>query len=37
MLIQEDHAKEGVASNFRPIECLPLMWKLVTGILAEKM
>jgi len=25
-----------VASNYRPIACLPLMWKLLSGIFAEK-
>lgn len=24
-------------SNFRPITCLPLVWKLLTAVLAEKM
>lgn len=37
VLIQKDHAKGTVASNYRPIACLPLMWKLLTGILAEKL
>ena len=36
VLIQKDSAKGAVASNFRPIACLPLMWKLLTGIFAEK-
>ena len=25
-----------VASNYRPITCLPLMWKLLTGVIADK-
>ena len=36
MLIQKDPAKGTVASNYRPIACLPLMWKLLTGIFAGK-
>ena len=24
-------------SNYRPITCLPLMWKLLTGMIAEDM
>lgn len=37
VLIQKDRAKGTVVSNYRPIACLPLMWKLLTGILAEKL
>ena len=36
VLIQKDRTKGTVASNYRPITCLPLMWKLLTGTLAEK-
>ena len=36
VLLQKDPAKGKVASNYRPIACLPLMWKLLTGIFAEK-
>ena len=36
VLIQKDPAKGTVASNYRPIACLPLMWKLLTGIFADK-
>ncbi len=36
VLIQKDPAKGTVASNYRPIACLPLMWKLLTGIFAGK-
>jgi hypothetical protein len=35
VLIQKDPAKGTVAGNYRPIACLPLMWKLLTGIFAE--
>ena len=33
-LLQKDKCKGNVASNYRPITCLPLMWKLVTGVIA---
>ena len=36
VLIQKDPAKGPVAGNYRPIACLPLMWKLLTGTLAGK-
>ena len=36
VLIQKDPAKGTVAGNYRPIACLPLMWKLLTGIFAEQ-
>ena len=36
VLIQKDPAKGTVAGNYRPIACLPLMWKLLTGTLAGK-
>ena len=29
--------KENLVSNFRPITCLPLIWKLLTGTLAEEL
>ena len=35
-LIQKDKSKDNVASNYRPITCLPLMWKLLTGIIADQ-
>ena len=38
MLIRKDCAiTETVASNYRVIACLLLMWKLLTGILPEKL
>lgn len=37
VLIQKDSAKEVVASNYRPIACLPLMWKPLIGIFPDKM
>ena len=36
VLIQKDPAKGAVSSNYRPITCLRLMWKLLTGIIADK-
>ena len=36
VLLQKDPAEGNAASNYRPIACLPLMWKLLTGIFAEK-
>ena len=37
VLCQKDLAKGSAVDNYRPISCLPLMWKLMTGMLAEKM
>lgn len=37
VLIQKDPAKNAQASNYRPITCLPMMWKLLTGIMGEKL
>ena len=34
-LLQEDKSKGNVLSNYRPITCLPLMWKLMTGVIAN--
>ena len=36
VLIQKDPAKGTVASNYKPIGYLPLMWKLLTKIFADK-
>ena len=36
VLIQKDPAKGTVASNYRRIACLPIMWKLLTGIFSEQ-
>ena len=33
-LVQKDKSKDNVASNYRPITCLSLMWKLLTGVIA---
>ena len=35
-LLQKDKSKENVASNYRPATCLPLMWKLLTGVIADQ-
>ena len=35
-LILKDQSKGNIVSNFRPITCLPLMWKLLTGIIAKE-
>ena len=36
VLIQKDPAKGTDVSNYRPIACLPLMWKLLSGIFADR-
>ena len=33
-LLQRDKGKGNLASNYRPISCSPLMWKLLTGVIA---
>ena len=35
-LLQKDKSKGNVASNYRPITCLPLMWKLLTSVIADQ-
>ena len=35
-LLQKDKSKGNVASNYRLITCLPLMWKLLTGVFADQ-
>ena len=35
-LLQKDKSKGNVASNCRPITCLPLMWKLLTGVITDQ-
>ena len=35
-LLQKDKSKGNVASNYRPITCLPLKWKLLTGVIADR-
>ena len=36
VLCQKDPTKGNAAGKYRPIKCLPLMWKLLTGMIAEK-
>ena len=35
-IVQKDKATGNIASNYRPITCLPLVWKLLTGILEDE-
>ena len=35
-LLQRDKSKGNVPSNYRHITCLPLMWKLLTGVIADQ-
>ena len=35
-LLQKDKSKGNVASTSRTITCLPLMWKLLTGLIADQ-
>ena len=35
-LIVKDKTKGDLVSNFRPITCLPMMWKMFTRIIAEE-
>ena len=37
VLCQKDVRKRNVAENYRPITCLPLIWKLLMGMIAEEM
>ena len=37
VLIMKDPEKGTVAGNYRPITCLPVMWKLLTGIISDKL
>ena len=36
-LIHKDKSKGNVASNYRQITCLPIMWNLLTGIISERL
>ena len=36
MLTQKDKSKGNISSNYTPITCLPLVCKLLTGILADE-
>ena len=35
ILCQKDPGKRNAVDNYRPTSCLPLMWKLMTGIIAN--
>ena len=35
-MLQKDTSKGNVARNYRPITCLPLMWKLLAGVTANQ-
>ena len=35
LFCQKDPGKGNAVDNYRPISCLPLMWKLITGIIAN--
>lgn len=36
VLIQKDSSKGNIPSNYRPITCLPVMYKLLTGMINQK-
>ena len=36
VLIQKDKSKGTIASNYRPIICLPLCWKILTALLTDE-
>ena len=36
-LVQKNKSKGNVASNYRPITCLPIKWKILTGIISERL
>ena len=35
-MLLKDKSKGNVASNYRPITCFPLMWKLLAGVIADQ-
>ena len=35
-LLQKDKSKGNVANNYRPITCLPVMWRLLTNAIADQ-
>ena len=35
-MLQKDKRKGNIANNYKPITCLPLMWKLLTGVVADQ-
>ena len=37
VLCQKNQERSSAVDNFRPISCLPIAWKLMTGIIADSM
>ena len=35
VLCQKDPTKGNAVDNYKPVSCLPLMWKLMTGTVAK--
>ena len=35
-LLQKDKSKGNIASDYRPITCLPLIWKLLSSVVADQ-
>ena len=35
-LLQKDKSNGSLAGSYRPITCLPLMWKSLTGVIANQ-
>ena len=35
-LLRKNKSRGNIASDYRPIACLPLMWKLLTSVIADK-
>ena len=35
-LLQKDKSRGNLASNYRPITCLPLIWNLLTGVIVNQ-
>ena len=35
-LLQKHKIKDNISSNYTPITCLPLMWKLLLGVIADQ-
>ena len=34
---QKDRNKGKAVDNYRPVSCLPLMWKVLTGVISEQL
>ena len=35
-LLQKDKSKGNITGNYKPTTCLPLMWKLLSGVIADQ-